>query len=208
MLLILSLLLVPFLVYCVRASIGETRGFTKAIKISRIVFVSMVFLFSGLLAIERINYYLVGYRSTSIIYLITTIAGIVYVLSDRRFILNSFSRIMLNFIAVVFMMGSVFLALEMMDDFEKQIIYSDSKFRLEFTNRGPMSPCSLPSLFVKNGILERKGDLITPDTCVLGVNISEVNINESDTAYLVNYLLTDNLSGDETIQLSVRYNKP
>lgn len=208
MLLILFLLLVPFLVYCVRVSIGETGGFTKAIKISRIVFVSMVFLFSGLLAIERINYYLVGYRSTSIVYLITTIAGIVYVLSDRRYILNSFSRIILNLIAVVFMMGSVFLAVEMMEDFDKQIVYSDSKFRLEFTNRAPISPCSLPSLFVKNGILERKGDLITPDTCILGANISEVNINESDTAYLVNYLLNDNLSGDETIQLSVRYNKP
>ena len=106
--LILFLLIVPILVYGLRAVMEKSEEFTKVAKVSRLVFVSLVFLFSGLLAIENLNYYLVGYRSTSMVYLIATIAGIVYALSDKRFILNSFKRTILNFIAVIFMMGSAF----------------------------------------------------------------------------------------------------
>lgn len=187
---------------------GGSGKFTKAIKVNRIVFVSMIVLFSTLLAIENINYYLVGYRSTSIVYLFTAITGIICTLSDRRFILNSFKRIILNLIAVIFMMGVVFLIVEMLEDFNKQMIYSDSKFRLESTGKAPMSPRGLPSLFVKNGLFERKSDIITPDTCISEADISGVNIEDVGTGYLVSYFLTDKLKGDSTIQLAIRYSKP
>lgn len=208
MLLILSLLLLPFLVFCLRAAMGQSDKFTKTIKVSRIVFVSLIVLFSTLLTIENINYYLVGYRSTSIVYLFTAISGLVYTLSDRRFILTSIKRIILNSIAAVFMMGVVFLVVEMLEDFNKQMIYSDSRFRLESTGKGPLSPCGLPKLFVKNGLFERKSDIITPDTCISEADISGVNIQDVDTGYLVSFFLADKLRGDSTIQLTIRYSKP
>jgi hypothetical protein len=164
MLFFLFLLGVPVLVYGLRACLKQTTAFTKTVKISQYVFISLVFVFLTLLTIADNNYYLVGYRSTSIVYLVATLAGIVYTLSDRRFILNSLKRFILNLIAVIFMMGSGFLGVEIVYDFKEQLVYSDSKFRLEDTNRAIMSPCGLPDLFIKSGIIERKGKPITDDT--------------------------------------------
>lgn len=208
MTLILFLLFVPILVYLVRAGLGNIEGLTKAAKISRLVFVSLAFLLSILLAAENINYYLVGYRSTSIVFLITAVAGIMYTLSDRRLILNSFERIFLNLLAVIFMMGSAFLVLEMIEDYDKQMVYSDSKFRLEFTGRAPLSPCGLPVLFVKNGIIERKAELITGETCISKKEILNVTVRDIDSAYMVNYFLIENLIDNDSNQLTIRYSKP
>lgn len=207
MLLILFLLAVPILVYGLRAVMKKNEEFTKVAKVSRLVFISLVFLFLGLLSIENLNYYLIGYRSTSIVYLGATIAGITYTLSDRRFILNSFKRTILNLIAVILMMGSGFLVIEMLEDFEEQLIYSDSRFRLESIDRAPMSPCGLPVLFIKTGLFERKCEIMTPDTCISETNISTINIKDIGSGYLVNYSLTNN-SKDTTLQLSIKYSKP
>src|SRR5262245_60199265 len=116
MVLIVTALLVPLLCYGLRTAMVESDEFTTTIRISRFLFVVCVFFFSVLLSIEKNNYYLVGYRSTSIVYLTATVTGIVYVLSDRRFILSSFKRIILNIFAVTLMMGSPFLLTEMLSD--------------------------------------------------------------------------------------------
>lgn len=187
---------------------GKIEGFTKVIRITRLLFISFTLLFGVLLSIENINYYLVGYRSTSIVYLITTITGIVYILSDRRFILNSFSRAILNLVAVIFMMGSVFIVITTVDDFRKQLIYSDSKFRLEFPVKAPMSPCGLPVLFIKSGLIERKSKIITTDTCISNADISSVDIRDVDTGYLVKYFLVHNPRKDSSLSLNVIYKKP
>lgn len=208
MLILLITLMVPVLVYGVRASMSETGELTRIAKISRSVFVSLAILFSILVAIEKNNYYLIGYRSTSIVYLAATIAGIVYALSDRRFILKSVKRIVLNLFAVVLMMGSVFLVVTMVGDFNRQLIYSNSRFRLESITNMPMSPCGLPVLFVKNGILERRSRMITPDTCVSELNIASVEIKELDSGYLVSYTLVDNTTPGKSFQLTTQYSKP
>lgn len=208
MTLIFFLLVVPILVYLVRTGLGNIEGLTKAAKISRLVFVSLAFLFSILLAAENNNYYLVGYRSTSIVYLITAIAGIVYTLSDRRSIFNSFERIFLNLVAVIFMIGSAFLAIEMLENFNKQMVYSDSKFRLEFTGRLPLSACGLPVLFVKSDLIERQGKITANDTCISKEDILSVNIIDIDSVYLVNYFLRDTSNSNDSLQLTVMYSKP
>lgn len=208
MILVFFLLLVPILVYLIRTGLGNVEGLTKSAKISRLVFVSLASLFSILLAAENNNYYLVGYRSTSIVYLITAISGIVYSLSDRRSIFKSFERIFLNLVAVIFMMGSAFLAIEMLENFNKQMVYSDSKLRLEFTSRAPLSPCGLPVLFVKSGLIERQGKIMTNNTCISEEDILSVNIKDIDSAYLVNYFLRDTSNGNDSLQLTVMYSKP
>lgn len=208
MALIFFLLVVPILVYLVRTGLGNIEGLTKSAKISRLVFVSLVFLFSLLLAAENSNYYLVGYRSTSIVYLLATIGGILYTLLDRRLIFKSLVRIFLNIVAVIFMMGSAFLAVEMLENFNKQMVYSDSKFRLEFTGRSPLSSCGLPVLFVKSGLIERQSKIMTNNTCISEEDILSVSIKDIDSAYLVNYILRETTIGSDSLQLDVMYSKP
>ena len=207
MLLIFILLIVPIIVYAVRSGRKETEEFTKLAKRSRLLFISLAIIFSGLLALENINYYLVWYRSTSIVYLATTIAGIVYVLSERRPILSSFKRILLNFMAVIFMIGSALLTVVIIDDFNKQLVYSDSRFRVEFPPKAPMSPCGLPALFVKKGLVEQKTKLLSSDQCVTAEDILSVTIKEMETKYLVRFSIVD-AANDNQKMLTVEYGKP
>jgi hypothetical protein len=106
------------------------------------------------------------------------------------------------------MMGSGFLVIEMLEDFEKQLIYSDSRFRLESINKVPMSPCGLPVLFIKTGLVERKCKIMKPDTCISETDISSINIKDIDSGYLVRYSLTDNSKDTNSLQLYIKYRKP
>lgn len=208
MIVIISLLIVPIAVYCLRLALGERKELTGAIKVIRSIFIISALLLIVLILIENLNYYFVGYRSTSIVYLVATIAGIAYALADRRFILNSFKRVILNLVAVILMMGSSFLTVELLEDFNKQMVYSDSKFRLELSPL-PMGPCGLPALFVKTGLLERKSHLLTAgDTCISKSDISAVKIIDVDTAYLVNYSFKSDTLKDLLHPLIVIYSKP
>jgi hypothetical protein len=208
MYLILFCLLLPLLVYGLRTMIGGSLEFTGAGRISRVIFVLLLVLLSILFAIGDSNYYLVGYRSTSIVYLSSALAGIVYTLLDRRFILKSIKRIVLNLIAIILMAGSAFLITEMWDDFDEQLVYSDSRFRLEYTARGIMAPCGLPVLFVKEGIVERRARIMGSDTCIIDADIRSVEIKEMDSIYLVKYVLAEGIKRDSSLQLIVRYKRP
>jgi len=207
MFLLFLFLLVPFLIYALRVGLGKSNDVTKAVEVSRIVYLVFLVLFLFLLFLEKKNYFLAGYRSTSIAYLIVTVSAITYILLDRRPILHSFKRTLLHLIAIILMIGSAFLILEMVDDYKKQLVYSDSKFRLEFTARGLMSPCGLPLLFVKNGIVERKCQIITNDTCILKENISSVRIKQTGSTFFVTYLLNDDSTEIVSHPLTVQYKK-
>jgi hypothetical protein len=207
MLLIFILLIVPIIVYVVKAAQEKSEEFTKLARLTRLIFICLTLFFSVLLVLENVNYYLVGYRSTSIVYIVTTIAGIVYVLSEKRAILTSFKRTMLNVIAVILMMGSVFATVVIVDDVNKQLVYSDSRFRIEFPPRAPMSPCGLPALFVKKGLVERKTKLLSNDHCVSEEDILSAAITEMDSTYLIRYLIA-NATDNSQYLLAIEYSKP
>jgi hypothetical protein len=205
MTLILFALLLPFIVFVLRSALGKSVEFTKLARISRLVFVLLILLFIGLLQLEKINYYLVGYRSTAIFFLITAVAGVVYTLSDRRYILFSLSRIILNLAVVILLIGSFFVIFDLFANFGRNKVYSDSKFRLEYPGFLFLTHCRLPDLYVKKGLIERKTQLVKPDTCIFLSEVVRVNIEEKDSSYYVTFhLATDSA---DSIPLMVHYNK-
>jgi hypothetical protein len=202
------LFVVPLFVYAIRASFQESREFTKAIKVSRIVFITLVLVLILLFLLEKRNYYLVGYRSTSIVFILTASSGIVYAFTDKRFILGSVKRIILNLIALVLMSGAGILVFELIVDFKDLMVYSDTKFRLEFRPPGFMSGCQLPVLYIKQGLLERKIEISQPDSCLTYREISSVNIAEVDSGYSITYFLKVKPESEERDQFTVYYKKP
>jgi hypothetical protein len=205
--LILFLLTVPVLIYTIRSRAKTNTVLTKLARSSRGIFIGLFLLYAFLLLIENYNYYLIGYRSTSIVYIFSALAGIVYVLADTRTILVAFKRILLNLIALGFMAGLPFLIIEIFLDFQDQLIYSNYKFRLEMDNRGMMSPCGLPVLFEKNFPIERK--LIPEtDTCISAKDVLKVNINPIDSGCQVTYFLMDGDNKDSIYRLNVIYRMP
>jgi hypothetical protein len=105
------------------------------------------------------------------------------------------------------MMGFPILVIEMLEDFNKQLVYSDSHYRLEYIDRAPISRCGLPALYLKNGLLERRSKLAAFDTCLFNAHISKVIIKEIDSVVIVNYLVQNNNDG-RSFELSVPYIKP
>jgi hypothetical protein len=114
MLVIASILALPLLIYGLRIAMGNTPSKTNAIRVSLLIYLTLILLYCFLLFAARYNYYLRGYRSTSVVFLAATLGGIIYCLTDRRPILYiGVTRVLLNIIAVLFMVGSVILVIEL-----------------------------------------------------------------------------------------------
>ncbi len=204
---ILYLLIVPVLIYVIRAFAQPNTELTKLASYSRSVFVGFILLYTLLLYMAEKNYYLIGYKSTSIVFILSTLAGITYVLADTRPILESFKRVLLNLAAFIFMACLPILIMILFADFNKDLIYADSKFRVENEFRGIMAPCGLPGLFKKEFPIERK--LIPEkDTCISIHDISKVAIANKDSILTVTYFLIDREHNDSSYQMNVNYRIP
>lgn len=204
---VLYFLIVPVLIYIIRAFAKPNIALTKRARYSRSIFIGFILLYVFLLCIIRWNFYLIGYRSTSIVFILTALAGIVYVLADTRYVLESLKRVILNLAAVIFMSCLPVLVMELFEDYNRQLVYSDPKFRIEQDFRGPMAPRRLPGLFKKNFPIERRL-LPETDTCISIDDISRVTITDMDSIYFVTYFLIDRENHDSIYQLNVKYIMP
>jgi hypothetical protein len=204
---IVLILLIPIVVYGLRIMIGEQSSQTRRAKTIRLIFIIFICFYFILLISEKYNYYLRGYRSTSFVFLAATLGGILYCLSDRRPILTSFPRIILNLIVVLFMAGSGFLLIELFDDYGKQLFYSDKRFRLEATGRGVMAQCGLPVLFIKEGIIERKSLPLDFDAvpCLSKDDLYDIRIHYQDSFYVVNYYFVRDRNLNDSVPHKVQY---
>jgi hypothetical protein len=210
MAIIILLLLIPIFVYGLRIIIGEQSSVSRRAKTIRTIFIILILFYAGLLVFQKYNYHLRGYRSTSFVFLAATFVGILYCLFDRRPILTSFSRIILNLIVVLFTAGSSFLAIELFDDYRKQLFYSDNRFRLEATSRGIMAQCGLPVLFVKKGIVERKCSAFNYDEvpCFSKNDLYDISINEQDSFYVVSYYFVRDRNLNDSVAHKAHYRIP
>ncbi len=139
-----------------------------------------------------------------------TILGILYWLMDRDKVLKSVLRATIFCISILMIPLSVLLTYELIGDYQKQLVFDDYTYRLEFTRRGIGEPCILPTLFVKGYLFEQQ--YVQPTSsykdCLENVKLSRVEFKvQNDTQIKVDYfkLITD--SNDVQNTISVIYNK-
>lgn len=102
------------------------------------------------------NIYFAGYRSMSFLFLAMSFFALLFLLF---FLCRAGARLFKGLFAtfaIVFFIFSVFLSVQLSGDFERDLLYEDGRYRLEYPLRGFMEPCHLPVLFIKNGVFERK----------------------------------------------------
>jgi hypothetical protein len=107
------------------------------------------------------------------------------------------SRLLFTWLSLPFMITIVSVGLSslliyvVLADYKADLIYKDSKFRLERTGWF-MAPCRLPELFVKKGLLEQKYKYTT-NYCLGRRDIDSVKIIEgsNDSIRVVFYHHSD-----------------
>jgi hypothetical protein len=101
--------------------------------------------------LSNYNLYWRGYRSTSIIIILTAFTGLLCIwLSKRK------PYLIFVFFVLIEIMLSVILVFFTADSYTKDLYYNDAKYRLENTQQIMMAHPSLPDLFVKKGLFEKK----------------------------------------------------
>lgn len=201
----------PLLVFAIRSAMGKKSSLTAKDRIIRAIYVSLLVFYSLLLVGDKYNYYLRGYRSTSFVFFAATLSGIAYCLSDRRQVSISLTRTFFYVIAVLFMAGSGFLIVELIDDYKKQLFYSDRRYRLESTSGGIMAPCGLPVLYIKKGIIERQSLGSVSDSmpdCFSKVDVYDISIRQTDSAYEVSYSFLMGSHFNDSIVHTANYHLP
>ncbi len=119
-------------------------------KISLVFYFSLILLFSISLIGDSYYIYLKGYRSTSILFVLMSLIGIIYWLIDRRKVTANIARFLVFLFSLISLSLASLLTLEIIGDYKNQLVYNDSNYRLEETGRAIMNPCTLPTLFVKH----------------------------------------------------------
>jgi hypothetical protein len=208
---ILFLIFGPFIFLITRSALGESvmaQTFTEKLFLG--LFITLITIYFLTLYAKNYNFYIIGYRSTSILFIIMTIIGIIYWLIDRRKVLNNLFRTILFCFSIVTIALSFFLLIELFDDYKNQLFYYDNKFRLEDTRRGILEPCTLPNLFVKKDFYEQIFILINCEyyPCLSKLDISEINVREiSSSKVIVTYTLIKESSNDAQKSFTATYVK-
>lgn len=178
----------PFLYIITRNTIGRNESNPSAFqKVFLGIYLVLLCLFLLIIIAAQYNRYLSGFRSATIFILVLTFWGIVYWLIDRRKVFTNVFRTLLFCFAVLMIAVSPFFILRVLGDAENELIYNDKSYRLESVI-GFMSPCLLPNLYVKNGIIEKRlnpiDSMIYP--CFVKKDISHVKtetINDNKVAF-------------------------
>jgi len=155
---ILSLIVIPILLYWIREWI-----LIKGIKINKIFlniilyihFISLI-LFIISIWIDKYDLSFRGHNSTSIIFnLCIFLAMIIYLFDSLKNILKkSYFVIIVYGLFVLSFYYFLFFTID-----NHNIYYNDKNYRLETTYKGIMAHATLPDLFVKKGLLEKKYSL-------------------------------------------------
>lgn len=85
-----------------------------------------------------------------------TLVGLWYWFVDTKKISTNIARFLLFLFSLITLPLASVLTFELIGDYQNQLIYNDSNYRLEETGRAIMNPCTLPTLFVKFNLYEKK----------------------------------------------------
>ena len=123
-------------------------------KISLLFFCFTLILYISTFILEKYNLYWRGYRSTSFIFIFFAIFSIIsyWTLPVKNLLITIPSAFLIFFLTAL----STLIIFEVVGDYQNQLFYDSSKYRLEDANRGFMAPYQLPKLFVKNGLFEKR----------------------------------------------------
>ena len=199
MILLLYLIVGPFLFLITRSALGANQNNNSIWKKTLFkIYIAFIFFYLLVLYAEKYNYYIRGYRSTSIFFIIMAITGTFYWLIDRKEVFSNFFRAGLFCFSVVTIALSFLLAFEFFSDYKNQLFYDDPTYRLEDTRRGIGEPCILPVLFVKSNFYEQKYKPVynSSSRCFSKSDISNIKIeslaqNQISVSY---FFLTDKVN--------------
>ena len=157
MIVILIFVVTPLLILGIRHLLKFDRNKNQKLNLIFLGFLLfMVGLYISTFILSNYNLYWSGYRSTSFIFIGLTLTLILfywlYPIEKLNILLN------LSLYLFIFISSgiAIFLSWEIKDEYDKQLFYLDSKYRLEETEIGLMRVPKLPKLFVKNGLIEKK----------------------------------------------------
>jgi hypothetical protein len=154
---------------------------TKFAQTLLIVYLLSISLFCLALILSKRHIYFRGYRSTSFLFIVMSFSGFLFMLFYQRRHKTTPLLAAFYFIIILSFVLSLLLAFEISGDYRRQLFYSDSKYRLEDTRRGINEPCSLPRLFIKKGIFEKRYELEElPVGCMSKQDIKTIAIKKTN----------------------------
>ena len=206
---LLSLLILPPLLFLIFRFKIESN-IRKSPRLERIllsVYLILIVIFCATVVSKEFNIYIRGYRSTSILFIGCSFLGVVYWLVDREPVFTKVWRSFLFVATLVSVSAGSLLAFELAGDYKNQLIYNDPSFRLEQTGRWFINPCTLPTLYVKQGFFEKKYKHMT-SYCVSKSEISETHFEVLSTSQVqVTYFLNSLSQQDIPNPLRIVYFK-
>ena len=188
----------PLVFLIIRAMLGINKPILSINRFFLFLYLTTVIIYLLAVYAGINNFYVKGYRSTSILFILMGGFGLVYWLIDRQAVFQSPVRFLMFAFAVITIALSCGLIYEMTGDHKKQLYYTDDKFRLEDTRRGINEPFLLPTLYVKNSWYEQRFNPTIDSLyhseylCLTKENISEIKIATFDKSSVkVAYSLKD-----------------
>ena len=153
----LLLVLPPVFFVLIRSKIKSYQPPSRVFKKIMLGFyIFLILLFAISLIGDSYYLYLKGYRSTSILFVLMSLIGIIYWLVDRRKVTANIARFLVFLFSLISLSFASLLTFEIIGDYKNQLVYNDSNYRLEESGRAIMNPCTLPTLFVKHRFYEKK----------------------------------------------------
>ena len=207
MLLFLLILIGPPILFVVaRNAMGPSNNAALATKVVFILYLLLALLYLLTIIASKFNYYIKGYRSTSVLFISIGVTATIYWILDRQSVFNGFLRAISFFVSMIAISFSSVLLAELLGDYKHQLIYSDSDYRLEETGRTIMNPCKLPALFVKNSFYEREFAPTIDSYCFAKSDILSIKIIPlSRSEISVTYLLIDRYASSFPNPLTMNY---
>ena len=201
----LLLALLPLLLFLLFRYIVTLHSLYLSARLMQVLYVlflvSVVF-FTGIQFFLIENTYLSGYRSHSIAFLAMTTLGFFYFLFREEEKEMKVPVILIRILLLVCVPMASFLAAEMSSDYKSNLYYRDTKYRLEDECRGFMCSCRLPTLFIKEGLLEKKYRLTTDTaqkkgySCFTKQDVDSILIQKQNSVVMVSFFLVPDSSRD------------
>lgn len=205
--LLLLLLIIPAMIFGIMKFQTETDKAqpTFCSKLFFTIYLFSIFIFLLTFIGKQYNIYIKGYRSTSILFVLMSVLGIIYWFVDRQRVSKNIFRVCLFGFCVVTISVSSLLTFELIGDYKNQLVYNDSRYRLEETGRWIMNPCTLPTLFVKYNFYEK--EYIFPKSyCITKSQIKSVEVKSISTNKVsITYFLTNDIFEDTPNPLNIIY---
>ncbi len=170
----------------------------KSIAVSNHILTLLFLLYFACILLGIVNYYLPrnmffrGYRSSTILFFVISFLGFIYNLVIPLHKKISFIKVILMLFNICSLSICSLLMFITVPNFKKDLIFSNSKYRIEEKYKFIKTPCGMPDIYVKKGIFEYR-NYPTIQCCLAKEEIISVSIKEisSDSVDLIFYHTKD-----------------